>query len=289
MDILSASPTTYHSPRKIEQFSSMMPGGTEILWKLQNNPEILSDEELTRTSLSSLSRGLGAFTSRRIINAYLRWLEVQRKAPKRNINYHWFNTIAHWTQALRSRGFSLEEISREVSAWKEVNGPFLDTASLFDSESRLPPTSVNLTLGWDRAPITTKAFPNNEETHDVALDKMSRRYETQLERKPDSALANVPASYICNRCKGRGENYLLTLTRTYPLTVLQATTSVTVLQTKIQHMISQQASIMSASSARNEERTTFCFVLRIQIRTQSIDVARIELSRPFMAVLSVMI
>jgi hypothetical protein len=170
-----------------------------------------------------------------------------------------------------------------------VNGPFLDTASQFDSESRLPPTSANLALGWDRAPIITKAFPHNEETHDVALDTMSRRYETQLERKLDSGLAKVPTSYICNRCKGRGENYLLTLIRTYPLTVLQATTLATVLQTKIQHMISQQASTMSASSARNEERTTFCSVLRIQIRTRSIDVARIELSRPFVAALRVVI
>jgi hypothetical protein len=182
----------------------MVPGGTEILSKLQKSPETLSDEELTRTSLSVFSKSLGVFASQRVIDAYLRWLEVQRTAPRRNINYHWLNTVAHWTQALRARGFSLEEIIREVSAWKEVNGPFVEP-NPSDSESRLPPTPVNLAFGWDRMPITTKVVRHNENVCDSTLNTMSRRYDSQLEQKLNSALTKVPVSYVCNRCKGRGE------------------------------------------------------------------------------------
>jgi hypothetical protein len=204
MDNLSDSSTTNFSPVLLEKSSSMPSGGNEVISKLQKSPETLSDEELTRTSLSVFSKGLGLFTSRRVINAYLRWLEVQRNAPRRNINYHWLNTIAHWAQALRARGFSLEEINREVSIWKEVNGPFVEPNPL-DFESRLPPTLTNLAFGWDRTPITTKVVSNNENICDSTLNTMSRRYDAQLERKLDSALTKVPASYICNRCKGRGE------------------------------------------------------------------------------------
>lgn len=182
----------------------MAPGGIEIISKLQRSPETLSDDELTQTSLSVFSKGLGVFTSRRVINAFLRWLEVQRNAPRRNINYHWLNTIGHWTQALRARGFSLEEIKREVSVWKEANGPFVEP-NPSDSESRLPPTLINLAFGWDRTPVTTKGVTNNENARGSTLDTMSRRYDTQLERKLNNALTKVPASYICNRCKGRGE------------------------------------------------------------------------------------
>jgi hypothetical protein len=187
----------------------MVPSGIEIISKLQNSPETLSDDELTRTSLSAFSKGLGVFTSRRVINAYLRWLEVQRNAPRRNINYHWLNTISHWTQSLRARGFSLEEINREVSIWKEANGPFVEP-NLSDSESRLPPTLANLAFGWDRTPITTKAASNNESIRGSILDAMARRYDTQLDHKLDSTLTKIPASYICNRCKGRGVTFLST-------------------------------------------------------------------------------
>jgi hypothetical protein len=204
MDHLSYSSTTYYKSIILEQFRSMVPGGNEIISKLQNSPEILSNEELIKVPLSVFSKGLGVFTSRRVINAYLRWLEVQRNAPRGNINYHWLNTIVHWTQALRARGFSLEEINREVSVWKEVNGPFVEPYSS-DSESRLPPTLANLTSGWDRMPITTKIVSDNKSIRNSTLDTMSRRYDTQLERKLDSALTKVPTTYICNRCKGRGE------------------------------------------------------------------------------------
>jgi hypothetical protein len=204
MDLLFDPSTMVKGAIILDQFTRMVPGGEGIVSKLQESPETLSDGELIKTSLSVFSKSLGVFTSRRVINAYLRWLEVQRKAPRQNINYNWLNTISHLTQALRVRGFSLEEINGEVSVWKEVNGPFINPNPA-DSESRPPPTSANLAFGWDRTLITTKVVPNNENTRDSTLDTMSRRHDTQLERKLDSALTKVPASYICNRCKERGE------------------------------------------------------------------------------------
>ncbi len=111
----------------------------------------------------------------------------------------------------------MEEINRELTAWREVTSPFVEPHPS-DLESRLPPASTNLAFGGERRSITTKLVPNTENVPESTLPVMSRIYHSQLERKLDSALTKVPASYVCNRCKGRGEDCSFRLIRVSLLT-----------------------------------------------------------------------
>lgn len=219
-----------------------------ILRRLRETPETLSDEEVRKTSLSTFSAGLGEFPPKRIINAYLWWLEVQRKAPRGTINLVWSSVVTDWVQSLKARDFHLVEIIYEVNDWKIKNAPFYEPITE-DGESRRPPTATQLAIAWgfpsttlqlthfvtpqDSAstpPMMPKCYDAQHEwkldkpltdvhptrNHNVSGYKATRdstssspvRFRNcgdQLEQKLGHPLTIVPASYICNRCKGRGE------------------------------------------------------------------------------------
>jgi hypothetical protein len=133
--------------------------GGDITRKLRDSPWLLTDDQLAQTPLSKLSKGLGAIPSRIIFDAYLRWLEVQRTAPKNNFNSDWTGVIAQWTQSLRARGFTLDELIEKVLAWSDshnIANKFIKELDDFEAIARTgvrprqPPTPDMLERGWAR-------------------------------------------------------------------------------------------------------------------------------------------
>jgi hypothetical protein len=113
----------------------------EIMHYLTTSPEKLSSRELSEVPLRILNKHLPSTHPRIVIQVHLKWLEAQRRAKRRNMNFHWQNVVDQWILALRTRGFSLNDIIADMDGWKAVNGPFRNTGTV---EVRLPPSSEEL-------------------------------------------------------------------------------------------------------------------------------------------------
>lgn len=172
------------------------------------DPDSMSDKALFDLSLTRLSKSLPQATSTRsTLSIYLRWLEVHRQEPTKRTE-HWQNTLLHWAQSLRSRGFQEHAILHAVDNWKEANGPFRS------KQRRYPPMNYDI----------SKAF---EEMRQIeTMDKMGDSYypKGSIHRRGDSpARSNEdftrprknnrsvenyegppPPNYVCNRCKKKG-------------------------------------------------------------------------------------
>jgi hypothetical protein len=172
-----------------------------ILNLLRNTPSQLTDEQLRKTPLPILTGSLGEHSSRIVIDTYLRWLEIQRQAPKGNCNSNWQVVITCWTQSLRARGFSLSEVTEEVSKWKAADGPFNSCRTVV-GETRLPPSSVQLESSWRKI--------RQEAVGSLRFSGLSSKTYTELvDKMYDKILTAVPSYYVCNRCKGKGEKLLI--------------------------------------------------------------------------------
>ncbi|KAL2060965.1 hypothetical protein VTL71DRAFT_9017 [Oculimacula yallundae] len=88
------------------------------------SPSTISKRDLFTLSQRELAKRLPLSTSSRAtFSIYLRWLEVHRlQETKRTV--HWGNTVMHWVQSLKKRGFKVEEVVSCVESWREGNGPF---------------------------------------------------------------------------------------------------------------------------------------------------------------------
>lgn len=178
--------------------------GDVLLERLHNAPETLTNEQLSIIPLRILSKGLGNLSSRRIIDAYLRWLEVQRLSPRRNINYNWGNTVSQWTQALRARRFTIEEVLHEVELWRNTNGPFHDPQ--IEGGPRYPPEPSDLVRGWKQVlqgATSAKKMQAAAMGYDHYAPSKPMGYSSRVETNVNKS-NQVPPSYICNRCEGRG-------------------------------------------------------------------------------------
>jgi hypothetical protein len=126
--------------------SSLSKSEEEIVKKLHSNPERLSSGELAKTLLSTFNKNLGNFSFARTFEAYLRWLEAQRRAPQTTINYNWKNVVMQWAQSLKARNYSLKELVLEVEHWKRTHGPFHDPET--EVNPRYPPTIEELETAY---------------------------------------------------------------------------------------------------------------------------------------------
>jgi len=179
----------------------------EFLRRLNEAPETLTDAQLRETPLRILAKALTAISPDRVVEVYLRWLEVQRLSPKSNLNFSWSNTITQWTQSLRARGFSLHDINEKLIEWRKANGPFIDPKT--SEEVRFPPLWEDLSFGWSQVAQGAAG---------AHLQAAAMGYENQaslnvvphpksLDSRIGTPLATVPSSYVCNRCKGKGKHY----------------------------------------------------------------------------------
>jgi hypothetical protein len=145
--------------------------------------ESMSNEELFETSLSALSRKLSAsLSSRQTFVVYLNWLEVHRQRPSK-LTEHWDNTLLHWAQALRTRGFTLDRLISEVQTWVQDNRPVR-------SHRRSPPEPHDL----------AKAYP--------AAERIGYSYRPSVRHPQEGKFdGKLPRNYVCNRCNKKGTSF----------------------------------------------------------------------------------
>lgn len=122
-------------------------------------------------------------SSRRVLAIYLRWLEIHRQESSKS-TYHWPNTLLHWAQALKHRGFGEIELINEVDKWKEANGPFRSYTR------RYPPMPREIAKAFEGTPnkqnkLSSEPWVKNLSNFDVP----------------------PPKNYICNRCNKGGKYF----------------------------------------------------------------------------------
>jgi hypothetical protein len=186
-----------------------------------NSPSKLSDRELLNVPLRILSRGISITTSlSTTAKVYLRWIEAHRVANSK-FTEHWDNTILHWAQSLRARGFKSQGIINEILIWKKEVGPL----PLVDG--RRPLESSDIENAYNDPSECSKSTKTKDETSwkreiqrdDLAVsyhDEPERSYHTQVQssyekyrslpkkKLYDNFQEAPPPSYICNRCGKKG-------------------------------------------------------------------------------------
>lgn len=160
-----------------------------------NNPELWSSSKLLETSLSSLSRILSeSLSQRRILAVYLKWLEIHRLHPS-DLSKHWDNTLMHWSQSLRLRGFDKDELIIEIKKWKEDNSPLQSPQSVWPLR-RYPPTPYDIAKGW----------PDSEHKRYSSSSGTGKQdpYRPGIYPQPLGFSGKPPGGYVCNRCATSG-------------------------------------------------------------------------------------
>ncbi|KAH8804666.1 hypothetical protein F5884DRAFT_754265 [Xylogone sp. PMI_703] len=172
----------------------MAPSDPRIITLLQKDPLSLSDKELLRLSLSTLSKNLNQlFSARTTFTIYFRWLEVHRQTPT-HLAAHWPSAILQWTQSLRERGFLESEIIREVLLWKASIDP------REDRNIRSPPSSTDISKAFH----SYKEY-NNRIPHAYKPEEWSEEAKRLEYLKTSSDFSEKSSeSYRCNRCKKKG-------------------------------------------------------------------------------------
>jgi len=178
----------------------------EVLELLEHNPESITDHQLTTTPLRVVSKGVGKeISSCRIVDIYLRWLEVQSLADDTNYNKHWETTVAQWTQSLRARGFKLFEVINDVERWKTYHGQILK------GSTRSFPTSQILGDIW-AAPevppqvprqvkrrLSKEEMDQEDEKHRKFNFRGGMKYGEYWKHRRQQG-DSISKYYTCNRC-----------------------------------------------------------------------------------------
>ena len=167
---------------------------------LGRDPQYWSDSELLLSSLSTLSRTFGqALSNRRTLAVYLKWLEVHRRNPS-DLTKAWDNTLLHWSQALKARGFEKEEVMNAVKEWKAENGPFESTLDAW-GHRRCPPMSYDIAKAWADADTHVPLLSSGlKHTNSWRPLHRSGGYHA----KPEDFQGTPAGDYVCNRCGTKG-------------------------------------------------------------------------------------
>jgi hypothetical protein len=187
------------------------------------DPYAMSNNDLFDLSLAQLAKSLPQDTSfHPTFFIYLRWLEVHRREPTKRTE-HWQNTLLHWTQSLRSRGFRETDIVTAVEDWKEANGPFhswwrrypptpKDIFKAFD-EMRSSEKKIELDRDRDLAERLNRplggSYRPKESSHESTNSPPSKPQWSKAKKegkkhRPEVYEQKPPPNYICNRCGEKG-------------------------------------------------------------------------------------
>lgn len=188
------------------------------------DPDYMTRDSLFEISLTQLSKYLPQTTSSRAtLSIYLRWLEVHRRQPTKRTE-HWQNTLLHWAQSLRSRGFREYEIVAAVEDWKDANGPFRS------EWRRYPPSPKEIAKAFDEMMERTRESERERSRERDLASRLGRplgeshrskelghedgrlphrpRHELnkvkKTKRPPENFEGKPPPNYICNRCGKKG-------------------------------------------------------------------------------------
>lgn len=155
------------------------------------DPDAVTNAELLEKPLSGLSKGLAQTTSSRATMAiYLRWLEVHRKKPS-DLTKNWENTVMHWVQSLKARGFKKSLIADEYKKWKIAHEP-MEKVSL-----RFPPGTLDIGVAYDGNTIAkldrepeerNEERPHDERVRDERIREDRRKERIREDRIRDEEL-----------------------------------------------------------------------------------------------------
>lgn len=174
--------------------------------KTIEEPDRVSNSQLLQTSLHNIAQTLPRTTSARAtFSIYLRWLEVHRKHPSK-LSEHWDNTVLHWAQSLKQRGFNKSDVVNELQRWTESQ-----PSSIYkDSNGRFPPKSRDIAAAFENIkPSHYRQERSSRDTGDSWRPSDGRGPSTSSvwgSRKNPSAdfSGPPPKNYICNRCSKPG-------------------------------------------------------------------------------------
>ena len=145
-----------------------------------HDPEQWTDPQLFSLSLSELSKALTEYcpyiSQHRVLDTYLRWLEVHRVSPTAATT-PWQDALEQWAVDLRAHCFKKDELMKKVKIWKDENGPF------HSQYRRYPPMPYDIAKAW---PELVYVLP--------------------LRPKKEDYSGTPPGNYICNRCNLRGKS-----------------------------------------------------------------------------------
>lgn len=216
------------TPDHFTKFQGKMDRRIEEL--LVHNPETLSNGDLHDIKLSQFAKALGKnLSSRRIVNAHLRWLEAQRTGPPNQQNHHIWETVKRqWVSSLEGRGFKEHEIIQVVLEWNKRSTPgrSILTASMIRDVFKVgfpakqtPPHSRNTDLNSPnysemRENTSLKRSLSSRDHYDGHGE---RHYEHSGNKRPrhlsheENNNSSEPLSpdYICKRCNRKGANLAL--------------------------------------------------------------------------------
>ncbi|KAH8656025.1 hypothetical protein BGZ60DRAFT_546209 [Tricladium varicosporioides] len=197
-----------------------------------HDPDALSDNDLLWMPLRDLTRNLNTKVSgRAAFTVYLRWLEVHRVTPSK-ISAQWENTILHWVQSLRARGYLELDIINMVRHYQIDNNPqdipnrrvpkredivkaYANYGNIIQNKSKdrkedenVKPTSIR-DMGddiyWRRETKMDDIFQSSSSKNDFYASS-STRASMKKKIDPDEFLKPPPGNYICNRCGLRGHH-----------------------------------------------------------------------------------
>lgn len=186
---------------------------------LKQEPELLSKEDLYGITLSFFNEKIGAggfLSSKRIMIAYLRWLEIQRTGKDHKLNHHWVNTQNQWIGALKARGFEEQEIIRDVMEWTNaaplaegrvlvtealIHGVFEGRNSAAQGQGNFPP-QFPAVQALESNTMMKRPLQDQNEYYGGHQDKRGKHNPAPYTAGFSNEV--VPKDYVCKRCTSRG-------------------------------------------------------------------------------------
>lgn len=194
------------------------------------DPDSLSDNDLLWMPLRGLTRNLSTKASERATSTvYLRWLEVHRATPSR-ISAQWENTVLHWVQSLRARGYLEVDIVNMVRHYEIDNDPrdilnrripkredimkaYANYGNIIQNKSKDKKEDENTKPSnmrdrsddayWRRETKKDDIYRSSSSKKDLYASS-SIRAPTKKKIDPEEFLKPPPGNYICNRCGLKG-------------------------------------------------------------------------------------
>ena len=178
----------------------------------------ISKHSLLEASLSELSRTLNDDTEISddlIFDVYLEWLNMHRFNETKT-TLHSQNTLLHWTQSLRARGYSEGRVRREVDRWRtwnrrsdSITGRSMpwddDIAKAFeiDLPNKMATTTRDEKENQSPTAVRERDLRLDAAKHKGIADRMTREKGS---KKDKSFNFDLPPSknYVCNRCGKQG-------------------------------------------------------------------------------------
>ncbi|KAH6673407.1 hypothetical protein B0J14DRAFT_654069 [Halenospora varia] len=196
------------------------------------DPDSLSDNDLLWMPLRGLTRNLSTKASERATSTvYLRWLEVHRATPSR-ISAQWENTVLHWVQSLRARGYLEVDIVNMVRHYEIDNDPrdilnrripkredimkaYANYGNIIQNKSKDKKEDENTKPSnmrdrsddayWRRETKKDDIYRSSSSKKDLYASS-SIRAPTKKKIDPEEFLKPPPGNYICNRCGLKGHH-----------------------------------------------------------------------------------